>query len=230
MPAMPSVGDAAGSATRERRDRHAGSRARRGRGSGSRRRRSGCRRGRTRSLPARASRPATRGRRSLGRRPSASPVKMWGRNGASRPRRRPPMPRPTTIDNRTTRRPITAAAGRSSRPSSSATIVWAGIASASSDRARNMNMLITIWWAASVGSSMRPAIAVAPPNTASIEPTRSSRCLPAVISGPIPVTGGPPLRRRPQARRTGSRRTRAPRPIWTITVDHAEPATPRSSP
>ena len=44
---------------------------------------------------------------------------------------------------------------------------------------------MAIWWAARVASSTRAAIAVAPVNTASIEPTRSSRWRPAVSSGAI---------------------------------------------
>ena len=122
---------------------------------------------------------------------------MCGRNGAATATTAP-MPSPTTIDSRTTRCPITAAAGRSSRPSCSATIVCAGIASASSDSARNMNMLITIWCAASVGSSMRPAIAVAPPNTASIEPPAAAGACRPSSAGAIPATRRTPLRRGPQ--------------------------------
>ena len=79
-------------------------------------------------------------------------------------------------------------------PSSSATSVWAGMASASSARARNSSRPAPIWWAASVASSTRAAIAVAPTVTASIDPTRSRRWRPAVISGAMPGPARPALR------------------------------------
>ena len=92
-------------------------------------------------------------------------------------------------DSRTTRR-ATSAAPDPSCPSSSATSVWAGIARASSTSARNRNIVIAIWCAASVASSTLAAMAVAPVNTASIDPTRKSRCRPAVSSGAISAQSG----------------------------------------
>ncbi len=76
---------------------------------------------------------------------------------------------------------------------------------------------------------MRAAIAVDPPNTANIAPTRIRRWRPAFASGAIPARAG----RRVTA---GARWERMTTPnataaiTWAITVDHADPGMPRSSP
>ena len=90
-------------------------------------------------------------------------------------------------------------------------------------------MLAAIWWAASVGSSTRAAIAVAPLNTASIDPTRSSRCRPAASRGAIPTRLGRRWTAGARCRRITTTKA-MPAPTWAITVDQAEPATPHSKP
>ena len=100
-------------------------------------------------------------------------------------------------------RPLTASAPTPLRPSSSATSVWAGTASASRLSERNRKTLIAISWAASVGRSTRAAIAVAPVNTPEhrtgpqeeVSPGRHER-----------LHLGPVRSQRPRTDRVGTRR------------------------